>query len=218
LLAALRDDPALWRSFVPVAWHVNYWDHLGWRDALASKPGTARQYAYAESWRDGSVYTPCFVRNGAEWRPSGSAVAAGANHAGGSGAPSGGVLTLAWPDDGTAHVTYQPARPKSGQPATDERFEVTVALLGGGIVNHVGAGENRGRELRHEFVALRFATVAFAPTAGDATAGDATPRELGATVSLAARADIKAARHAVVAWVTRRGSLVPVQAVGGWIE
>src|SRR4051812_18096726 len=69
-LAELRGDAGLWTRFVPVAFHVNYWDHLGWRDVLATKQFTQRQYSYAETWSSGSVYTPCVVRNGAEldWR------------------------------------------------------------------------------------------------------------------------------------------------------
>ncbi|HTX64703.1 MAG TPA: DUF1223 domain-containing protein, partial [Opitutaceae bacterium] len=34
-LAARRGDRGLWRDFVPVAWHVTYWDNLGWPDRLA---------------------------------------------------------------------------------------------------------------------------------------------------------------------------------------
>src|SRR3954471_19082944 len=68
-LGELKNAAGLWRDFVPVAFHVNYWDHLGWRDVLASKAFTAREHAYAEAWNSSSVYTPCFVRNGAEWRP-----------------------------------------------------------------------------------------------------------------------------------------------------
>src|SRR5262249_2287392 len=75
-LGELRASPGLWKEFVPVALHVNYWDHLGWRDALASKTFTEREHAYAEAWRASSVYTPCFVRNGEEWRPGGAAAIA----------------------------------------------------------------------------------------------------------------------------------------------
>jgi hypothetical protein len=69
-LNALRNDAGLWRDFVPVAFHVDYWDRLGWKDILASKVFTTREHAYAARWNSSSVYTPCFVRNGAEWRPS----------------------------------------------------------------------------------------------------------------------------------------------------
>src|SRR5438270_9390200 len=49
-LGSLTADPGLWRQFVPVAFHVNYWDNLGWRDALATKAFTDRQYAYSAAW------------------------------------------------------------------------------------------------------------------------------------------------------------------------
>src|SRR6187401_2558536 len=31
-LSSLKDEPRLWRDFVPMAFHVDYWDRLGWRD------------------------------------------------------------------------------------------------------------------------------------------------------------------------------------------
>src|SRR6267154_5087398 len=70
-LGDLRDAPGLWRDFVPVAFHVVYWDQLGWRDRFASKEYTARQYAYSAAWGSDTVYTPGFVLDGAEWRRSG---------------------------------------------------------------------------------------------------------------------------------------------------
>ncbi|MCC5022093.1 MAG: DUF1223 domain-containing protein [Candidatus Synoicihabitans palmerolidicus] len=69
-LGALRHESGLWRDFVPVAWHVNYWDRLGWPDKFAERSYTDRQYAYARSWQSGRVYTPGFVRGGKEWQPS----------------------------------------------------------------------------------------------------------------------------------------------------
>jgi hypothetical protein len=44
-MASLRDAPGLWRDFVPVVFHVAYWDRLGWRDRFASEQFTQRQYA-----------------------------------------------------------------------------------------------------------------------------------------------------------------------------
>lgn len=188
-LNMLKDAPGLWRDFVPVAFHVNYWDRLGWKDALATPGFTERQHAYAAAWRASSVYTPCFVRNGAEWRPRGAAPKAGRP-------TDAGTLTLRWrSSDRTALV-------ESSSAARD--LEVHVALLGGGIVNAVKRGENSGRTLRHEFVALRLESAAL--------------REGRATVALPPRTDLNVTRHAAAAWITRRGSLTPLQAVGGWIE
>ena len=76
-LAGRRADAGLWREFVPVAWHVTYWDQLGWADRFGQRAFTDRQYAYAAAWHSDSVYTPCFVRDGVEWRPG---RAAGVGH------------------------------------------------------------------------------------------------------------------------------------------
>ncbi|MBA3608983.1 MAG: DUF1223 domain-containing protein [Chthoniobacterales bacterium] len=67
-LSKLKDDPGLWRDFVPLAFHVDYWDRLGWRDPFASKIWTARQYEYSARWKSSNVYTPGFVLDGREWR------------------------------------------------------------------------------------------------------------------------------------------------------
>src|SRR5437763_14288663 len=62
----LINDARLWREFVPVAFHVDYWDRLGWRDSFASAEWTKRQQIYAQNWKPQSVYTPAFVLNGRE--------------------------------------------------------------------------------------------------------------------------------------------------------
>src|ERR1700730_3427189 len=46
-LTQLKQNDGLWRAFVPVAFHVAYWDHLGWRDRFAAKEWTARQQTFA---------------------------------------------------------------------------------------------------------------------------------------------------------------------------
>jgi hypothetical protein len=199
-LGELRTAPGLWRDFVPVAFHVNYWDHLGWRDALASKAFTEREHAYAEAWRASSVYTPCFVRNGAEWRPDDRAAERKTTE------NDAGVIELHWqPEKNAARIEYTPAT----KTARVHALDVTVALLGGGIVSNVRKGENAGRELRHEFVVLRLEShVLHRGENGLWTA----------TLTMAPRGDVTAPRRAIAAWVSARGQLAPIQAVGGWME
>lgn len=51
-------------EIVALAYHVDYWDYLGWRDTLGSTDNTARQNDYAKSFGARAVYTPQAVING----------------------------------------------------------------------------------------------------------------------------------------------------------
>jgi len=197
-LAALKDDPGLWRDFVPLSFHVDYWDNLGWLDRFATPAFTQREYAYAAAWGTSSVYTPCFVRDGAEWKPG-----AGDGPAGGS----PGVLTVQLREPGAGWVVFTPVAGVRGEPGAG--WAVEVALLGGGFASQVTAGENRGATLRHEFVVLALVERPLVSSADGKT--------LRADFTLPAPTVAGAGREAIAAWVTRRGSLAPIQAAGGWL-
>jgi hypothetical protein len=199
-LADLARKPGLWTQFVPVAFHVNYWDHLGWRDVLASKEFTEREYAYADAWHANNVYTPCVVRSGREWSWQNHASLAEAS------IPAG-HLVVTQLDSGGCQVAYTP-------PTDNQRDDlaVTVALLGSGIISKVKAGENAGRELRHEFVALQLATSAMT------RAVDGSYSSVVALPRMPALPAPGFTRLALAAWVTRHRTLTPIQATGGWIK
>src|SRR5690554_4976429 len=55
-----RDD------VVGLAYHVDYWDYLGWNDTLANADNSARQKQYNDAFASRSVYTPQAVINGRE--------------------------------------------------------------------------------------------------------------------------------------------------------
>ena len=187
-LGDLRAEPGLWRDFVPVAFHVAYWDRLGWRDRFASKEFTARQYAYASRWGSDAVYTPGFALDGAEWKSTFG------RHLPPPSTEKAGVLSVEYADGGVCRVAFT---------ATGD-FEVHVAVLGGGITSAVRAGENQGRTLGHDFVALTLADVSL--KAGVAELILPRPAVAGVT------------RYALAAWITRRGELAPLQATGGWLD
>lgn len=52
------------KDYLGLAFHVDYWDRLGWKDTFATPEYTKRQWAYAVSLRERSVYTPQAVING----------------------------------------------------------------------------------------------------------------------------------------------------------
>ncbi|HKB92183.1 MAG TPA: DUF1223 domain-containing protein [Opitutaceae bacterium] len=195
-LGELRDDPGLWKTFVPVAFHVTYWDHLGWRDIYASKTYTQRQYAYAERWASSSVYTPCFIKGGREWKPTGGQLGSVAD-------ASPGLLTAIIDSDGSGTVAFVPASTES------LAYDVYVVRLGGGIENAVRGGENAGRKLRHDFVALSVGSLAMSKqgAVGFSAKFDAPPAN-----------QPNAPRHALAVWVVKHGDLTPIQAAGGWLD
>jgi hypothetical protein len=60
---ALLGEQARQPGVIALAWHVDYWNRLGWRDPYASRDWTARQHAYAAALRE-EVYTPALVIDG----------------------------------------------------------------------------------------------------------------------------------------------------------
>ena len=193
-LSRLKSDPGLWKQFVPIAFHVDYWDRLGWPDRFASKQWTERQSRYAALWQSESVYTPAFVLNGREWR----------NWSGKVPSPEGkpvGALRASSDDGKTWSIEFRPAKGEAGD------WEAHLALLGSGISSKIGAGENSGRNLQHDFVVLSQQNGPMKSEAGRAI-GSLT---IGSTGE-------NAPRKAIAVWVTRRDQLVPVQSAGGWIQ
>jgi len=137
-LSKLKNEPGLWKNFVPLAFHVDYWDRLGWRDPFASKEWTARQYQYSDNWKAESIYTPGFVLDGREWM--GRSVPAAASE-------KSGVLKLSIKDRKIA-AKFVPAG------AAIKDVDLHVATLGFELTTKVNAGENSGRNLKQDFVVL----------------------------------------------------------------
>lgn len=62
LLAELSQDDGV----IALAYHVDYWNYLGWADPFASSANTRRQREYASAFNARAVYTPQLVINGTE--------------------------------------------------------------------------------------------------------------------------------------------------------
>lgn len=127
-------------NVLALSFHVNYWNHLGWRDPFATPETTARQYQLKKALRGKHVYTPQVVHNGRDHRDwHGQA----ASHL--SGLPALAAPALRLSRQGTV-VTAQIA----ATPGTE--LAGYWAVLQDGLVSKVTRGENAGESLRHDHV------------------------------------------------------------------
>jgi hypothetical protein len=61
---AILGELAQRRDLVALAFHVDYWNYIGWQDPFSSHEATERQRNYAQSLGLSSVYTPQMVVDG----------------------------------------------------------------------------------------------------------------------------------------------------------
>ncbi len=191
-LSKLKSDVGLWSERIPVAFHVDYWDYIGWEDPYAHPDNSKRQRVHAALGNVSNVYTPGFLVDGAEWRGffSGAVLPLQRQQ-------MPGPLALSY-DSGEVKVSFDPAQ------EVPEQLNLQIAWLGAGIESSVTDGENMGRSLKHDFVVLKRQELAFNSAAGFEHQGEFTADDLA-----------PAEQYALVAWLEDpRGR--PVQAVGGW--
>ena len=191
-VSGLVRDPRLWRDVVPVSFHVDYWDWIGWRDRFADPAYSERQRRHIDEGNARVVYTPGFFADGEEWR--GFFDRAPLEPSGG---PAGElVLTIG---NGDVTVRFNDVGQASG------RLDVTVALLGMGLDSDVSAGENRGRSLQHDFVVLGLAEARLVEQEDGRSARMELP-------------EVDEQPLAIAGWVTGHDSQRPLQAVGGYLD
>jgi hypothetical protein len=63
-LKELANQPVNGVEIIPVSWHVDYWNRLGWTDPFSSNTATNRQNAYAKQLNAQGLYTPQMVVDG----------------------------------------------------------------------------------------------------------------------------------------------------------
>jgi len=135
---------------IPLAFHVDYWDSLGWRDRFASPKFTARQDERVGNNRGSFAYTPQILVNGRDsmaWR---QARAPGELIPGATFAPGADlVLQLDTQSDGKISVNLET---KLLQASDAGHAVAYLALFENGLSSNVRAGENAGHQLRHDFV------------------------------------------------------------------
>lgn len=152
LLSAIAAEPAFAGKVVPLAYHVDYWDYIGWTDPFSSADWSARQKQYAQAYNTNRIYTPQLVVNGTD-EMTGSEerrVRAAIAKALAEKPPVDLDLSVEKTASGLrAKITASHAE------ALPRDADVLVALVENGLVTKVGRGENGGRTLKNDAVVRR---------------------------------------------------------------
>jgi hypothetical protein len=124
------------------AFHVAYWDQLGWVDRFALAASTQRQRQLASVNQLKTIYTPQLVRNGQDWQDYASALLT-------RGEPARARLHLTQVGPDQIEASVEPA--DAGQ-----RWSAYWTVTEHGHSSKVKAGENAGEFLKHDFVVRQY--------------------------------------------------------------
>lgn len=163
LIRLEQKQPVPGAVIIPMGFHVDYWNHLGWRDPFSSRAYSDRQYEYSQALGLNGVYTPQMVVDGrlefvgSDARRAASAIAAAAR------APKGAVA-LEWDGpDGRGRLAARVHVSGLREDAGGKGMDVFLAVTESGLENSVARGENSGRRLQHTAVVRRLMRLGSVP-------------------------------------------------------
>jgi hypothetical protein len=139
-LSSLKGAAASGQAVVQ-AFHVGYWDYIGWVDRFAAPAHTQRQRQVAAHNGLRNIYTPQVVRNGRDWRDWSRAL--------GSEEPAAARIAIRQAAQDAFEATIEPV---PGAGAWSAYWSVTEH----GHSSKVKAGENAGELLHHDFVVRQY--------------------------------------------------------------
>ena len=153
-LSDLKQADVAKSDIVPLAFHVTYWDYIGWRDRFADSRYDDRQRAIGRYNSSRTIYTPQFVLNGVDYRAhqrfDRDLKAINAQTA---------TVDLAL----SVRMNTQSKARARGEVVIDANIEnspvkdvaLYLALYENNLASDVSDGENEGETLQHDFVVRR---------------------------------------------------------------
>jgi hypothetical protein len=164
-----EEQPVHGAQVVALEEHVDYWNHLGWRDPFSAAEFSRRQEQYAGVFRDGAVYTPQMVVDGqVEFTGSQARKALEAIERS-VGMPKVNVEVSPAAGDAGNVGTFDLRVPNAAGAAGKQKLELWLAVTEKGLSSDVKAGENSGETLQHAAVVRALQKVADVQGGGLAT-------------------------------------------------
>jgi hypothetical protein len=142
-----------------LAFHVDYWNYLGWKDPFAQAQFSTRQNDASRRNKARVVYTPQLLLDGADYRRSVKGDDIG-RHINKTQAP-GAQISM------TIDTSEKQPRLRARISTAASQAQAYAVIYENNLATEVAAGENRGKRLRHDFVVRElygpFAVTAAAP-------------------------------------------------------
>jgi hypothetical protein len=164
---------------VAQAFHVNYWDYIGWKDRFAAPAYTQRQRELSARTNLNSIYTPQVAKNGITVRGYDAKSVLASSEA------AQAVIELNKLDANRFETKIAPVQASA---AWSAYFTVTEHEH----VSRVTAGENKGETLKNDFVVRQYVplgqfsgvqTLKFSSLAPTLTNGKVHPRQINVVVT-----------------------------------
>lgn len=191
-IGQFTENKNLWKSIIPVNFHVNYWDYLGWVDPFGSAEFSQRQRTYAALGHSRIIATPGFMIDGKGWQ----------GWFKGTGFPKPNIKSsnklTAIIDDTQVKLDFDSM--------TDNDLVAHVALLGFGVKTDVTGGENNRRVLSHDFVVIGYEQ------------GAMTVDNKSSSIDLPfpVPVEVDTTKTALVVWVSTKDDPSPIQVAADW--
>lgn len=136
-----------------LAYHVDYWNYLGWTDPFAQARFTERQRYANNRIRNRTIYTPQLMLDGKDYRQGLSLTDFQQRIATANREKPGADITLSLQSAaGTLDTTTQVTLHRK-----DSGAAVFLALTENKLATSVSSGENKGKRLEHDFVVRELA-------------------------------------------------------------
>jgi len=135
---------------IPLAFHVTYWDYIGWKDRYAQKQFDFRQRDLAHKTKKNTVYTPQFVFSGKDFR-----LHARFDNTVSKFVEQKATVNLALTVDESLNKKTDKLRIHLASDisvAEVDNMDIYIAVVENNLSSDVRDGENEGRALQHDYV------------------------------------------------------------------
>ncbi len=141
-------------KLTPLAFHVDYWDYIGWKDRFARTAYSERQRKLAALGGARFVYTPQFTFNGRDFRSWNDArLKLGIENSNNQIAHASLALNLS--NEGKGEILLKTSA-HSNYPDDARQADIFIAIYENKLTSQVNTGENSGHELQHDYVVREF--------------------------------------------------------------